>query len=238
VARRAGLQFALHNYFPVPRDPFVINLASANQAIRCRSLEHCRMALRLSAELGSPSYSVHAGFVTDPAPSNLGGVFPPPGGRTRDEAASAFYDAVAALCETAEQVGVDLLIENNVVSPANAPDGRNLLFLGVTPEDFAALEAAVPSPRRGVLLDVGHLNVSATALGFDARQALDAIRPSVRALHLSDNDGTMDRHRAFTSTAWFVSALATFTDAWFSIETRPLEPRVLAECLKTVEDAI
>ena len=237
-ARMAGFRFLIHNYFPPPREPFVINLASADPAIRRRSIEHCRTALRLSAELAAPFYSVHAGFVTDPAPSELGRTFRPTHTRTKADATPVFHDTVATLCETAEQVGVDLLIENNVVSPANAPDGRNRLFLGVEPEDFEALVTAVASPRLGVLLDVGHLTVSATALSIDARQALERIRPLVRALHLSDNDGVVDNNLTFTPDAWFVPFLATFTNAWFSIETRPLETPDLLACLKTVEDAI
>jgi sugar phosphate isomerase/epimerase len=237
-ARAAGFRFLIHNYFPPPREPFVINLASADLAIRRRSIAHCEAALRLSAELAAPFYSVHAGFVTDPARSELGREFLAAGSRTIEDAIPVFHDTVARLCETAEQVGVDLLIENNVVSPANAPDGRNRLFLGVGPEDFESLAAAVASPRLGALLDVGHLKVSATALGIDARQALERMRPHVRALHLSDNDGLVDGNRAFMPDAWFVPSLATFTHAWFSIETRPLDDPVLLACLKTVEDAI
>jgi sugar phosphate isomerase/epimerase len=153
-----------------------------------------------------------------------------------EEAVAIFHESVATLCETAVAVGVDLLIENNVVSPGNAPGGRNGVFLGVLPEDFEALAAAVPSPRLGVLLDVGHLKVSARTLGVDAHAALVRLRPRVRALHLSDNDGEVDDHQAFTSDAWFVPFLSTFSRAVFSVETRPLQAAALRACMKVVED--
>lgn len=236
-ATRSGLQVLLHNYAPPPADPFVINLASPQPDIRRRSIDHVRTALVLSAELGAPLYSVHAGFVTDPLPSSLGGGFPLPEARTTTDALRVFYDAVAGLCDAAESAGVDVLVENNVVTRANAPDGRNRIFLGVTPGEFEALLDAVRSPRLGLLLDVAHLKVSAASLGFDAVSALQTFRPMVRALHLSDNDGSCDSNEPFGEDAWFVPHLASFPDAIVSIETRPLEATDLQHCLALVESA-
>ena len=234
-ARRRGLEMVLHNYFPPPSEPFVINLASADSAIRSRSIDHCRAALDLSAELEAPFYSVHAGFLTDPHVSDLGRTFQAPDERRMEEAVITFHETVALLCETATSVGVDLLIENNVVSMANAPEGRNRIFLGVVPDDVDALMAAVPSPRLGVLLDVAHLKVSARTLGADVREALARMRPHVRALHLSDNDGEVDDNQPFAPDAWFVPYLSTFAGVWFSIETQPLSAPALHACMKIVE---
>ena len=61
-----------HNYFPAPEKPFVLNLASVNDEIRNRSVQHCINGLRLASLASSPFFSAHAGFCVDPNPSELG----------------------------------------------------------------------------------------------------------------------------------------------------------------------
>jgi hypothetical protein len=114
--------FLIHNYFPPPDEPFVVNLASADDAIRTRSIDLAKNALALSASLGARLYSVHAGFVTDPTGFDTTSfMFPDP--TSPDDKALAFARFVLSLEEilpAAEEAGVHLLIENNVCPP-NAP---------------------------------------------------------------------------------------------------------------------
>ena len=42
------LNYLIHNYFPPPKKPFVINLASLNDEIYTTSINHCKNAIRLS----------------------------------------------------------------------------------------------------------------------------------------------------------------------------------------------
>ena len=237
AAKEGGMQLLVHNYFPPPPQGFVLNLASADPQIHRRSIEHCREALVLSAEIGAPFFSVHAGLSVDPSPSELGRRLAPAARRAKADAKKVFFDTVALVCETAEACGVDLLIENNVVSRRNFVEGRNEVLLGVTGDDFEELFEVVPRRRLGMLLDVGHLNVSARTIGMDRLKTIEQVRASVRALHLSDNDGETDDNRPFDRSAWFVPHLATFSHAFFVIETRPLEPPALAACLRIVEAA-
>ncbi|MFN6038013.1 MAG: GNAT family N-acetyltransferase, partial [Bacteroidota bacterium] len=61
-----------HNYFPAPAVPFVLNLASNNEEIRKKSIEHCINGIRLSYKSGAKFFSAHAGFCIDPSPEELG----------------------------------------------------------------------------------------------------------------------------------------------------------------------
>ena len=61
-----------HNYFPAPKVPFVLNLASANRDIRETSIRHCINGLELSKKAGASFFSAHAGFCVDPHPDELG----------------------------------------------------------------------------------------------------------------------------------------------------------------------
>lgn len=197
-------QFLVHNYFPPPPDPFVLNLASGDAGIRQRSLDLVTEALALTARLAAPFYSVHAGFITDPTSfGTTSFVFPMPA--SPDEAQSAmnrFITTLEIAIEHAQRLGVQILVENNVCSP----EMRGKLLL-LTADEFPKLFRVLPSPYLGVLLDTGHLNVTAHTLGFDRMVFVDQIAPYVRALHVHDNDGTADTHQPVRSGSWVLDVL-------------------------------
>jgi len=92
----------------------------------------------------------------------------------------------------------------------------------VTAEDFDQLFAAVQGINLGVLLDVGHLRVSAETLGSSPEKFARAVAPYVECLHLSNNDGVRDTHDPFDESAWFIPMLHAFKDRPMVVETRPL----------------
>ena len=59
-------QVMLHNYFPPPKRPFVLNLASNSEEIMETSRALVRDAIRISSEIDCQYYGVHAGFLIDP----------------------------------------------------------------------------------------------------------------------------------------------------------------------------
>ena len=66
------LNFQIHNYFPPPKDQFILNLASTNEHIVKRSFELIESSLIFCEELNCTNYSFHAGFLLDPKLSDLG----------------------------------------------------------------------------------------------------------------------------------------------------------------------
>ena len=62
----------LHNYFPPPKKPFVLNLASLDKNISKKSYNHIIKAINLCKNLGTQFYSFHAGFLCDVKPNELG----------------------------------------------------------------------------------------------------------------------------------------------------------------------
>lgn len=236
ATRRSGLRALLHNYFPPPAQGFVINLASADASIRARSIAHCTHALTLSRELGAPFYSVHAGFAVDPAPRDLGRQLVSRPMHRMDDVMDTFCRSVEELRETARGLGLQMLIENNVVSARNLVNGHNELLLGATAEDVESLFERVGTDTLGLLLDVGHLKVSAMTLGFDPVDAMRRMTPYVRALHVSDNDGLVDDNQPFTRDAWFVPSLRHLHGVPRVIETRPVDAPTLAECIRVLEE--
>jgi sugar phosphate isomerase/epimerase len=156
-------------------------------------------ALELAAEIGAPLYAVHSGFITDPVGFD-GTSFVLPSPASPDDGARANERFIAAL-ETAiahaERLGVMLLIENSVCTEALR--GK---LLALEPDEMVAVFAALAAPGFGLLLDTGHLNVTADTLDFDRVAYVDALAPHVRAWHVHDNDGTIDAHRPVEAGSW------------------------------------
>lgn len=197
-------RFLVHNYFPPPAEPFVLNLASPKENIRQRSMKLILEALALSARLGAPFYSVHAGFITDPiGTGETSFIFPMPASPAEVRLAmERFVAGLACALERAQALGLHVLVENNVCSPEL--HGKLLLQ---TAEEFGALLQTLPSSNLGILLDTGHLNVTAHTLGFNPLDFVERIAPYVRGLHVHDNDGSADTHRPAEAGGWVLEVL-------------------------------
>ena len=50
----------------------------------------------------------------------------------------------------------------------------------------------------GLLLDVGHLKVSAKTQGFSTKKAMINLKPFIKGYHLSENSGFADSNRAIS----------------------------------------
>ena len=59
----SDLKCYIHNYFPAPLNPFVLNLASTNEMIREMSINHCINGLILSKKLAQNSFQLMQDFV-------------------------------------------------------------------------------------------------------------------------------------------------------------------------------
>lgn len=221
------IQFLIHNYFPPPRTPFVLNLASTDEETLQKSRQHCKEAVDLCVQVNSPFYSVHSGFALNLKPKLLG----KPHAQSRllkeaiipyDIAYSTFLESVVQINDYAKEKGVGLLIENNVVTSMHVDKGKKDAFLMVRCEEIKKLMNEINSSNFGLLVDVGHLKVSANALGYDRAEFLDEVKPYIRAFHLSDNDGKTDQNLQVRKDSWFLPYLNKFPDAVLILEANDL----------------
>jgi sugar phosphate isomerase/epimerase len=236
----ASQRFLVHNYFPAPAKPFVLNIAALDEESLQASKQLARTALMLARDLGAPFYSVHAGFAARLRAEQLG--------KPKEQAASlsaadidrvaayaAMIDNVRELADFAATLGVSLLIENNVISPLyleRMPINPLLLTEG---KEICRFFDDLHHPNVGLLLDVAHAKVSATALGFDADDFVDQVAPHVRCLHLSDNNGREDSNQPFGDDAWFVPRLTEFRHCEVVVEAYRLKPQVMLSQLEFLQ---
>lgn len=234
------LSFLVHNYFPAPRDPFVLNLASNDEHILKSSREHCMRAVALCERLGVPFYSLHAGFCFHAGPEDLGKRQKDLPLIEREEAEEIFTESLTVLCDYAGRLGVDILVENNVLAPFNLIDSQNKLFLGVLSHDLLRMLDVVGDGRLRLLLDVGHLKVSARSLGVDPVRQIQELAPFVRAVHLSDNDGERDSNEKLTRQSWFWPALVKYMDrpTAYILEVYNLSPEEIMSQLELIGEQI
>jgi len=233
-----SIPILIHNYFPPPEgEPFVLNLASSNAWVRDRSLDLCRESMMACIRVSAPFYSVHAGLSVDPAPKDLGQSLAEYIPRSLEEARGIFRENVEELATYANELGLDLLLENNVLAAFNAPDNINRLTLFCGLEDFRLFDQFFPQNNVGVLLDMGHLKVSSQTLGFDPEEAAYTVMDRTLAIHLHDNDGLTDGHQCFGRKAWFMNLIPKFRpDTKLIIETRPLSGCELYQLIDLLHD--
>lgn len=214
------ISFQVHNYFPPPPVPFVFNLASTNRDVVCRSIEHARSSMYLALTLGRPVYSFHAGFRVDPIFTELGGGFERTNLAERATALHIFGEALLVLADEAQREGISLLVENNVLSPENLQIFGEDPLLMTEPDEIVAFMSDMPL-NVGLLLDLGHLKVTAQTLDFDLVSAHTLLKPWVRGYHLSDNNATADSNQGLTEDSWFWEVIDPNLD-YFSLEVHGL----------------
>jgi sugar phosphate isomerase/epimerase len=221
------IQFLIHNYFPPSESPFVLNLASTDMSINRRSIDLCRNAIDLAGEVESPFYSVHAGYAFDLKPEMLGDTeaqcqvdpilqIPP------EDAYERFVETITKLAVHAQSRGVQLLVENNVITQELAlKKGKGILMLTCA-DEILRFFRDVNSPYVGLLLDTGHLNVSSRTLGFERMSFVDRLAGYIRGIHVHDNDGITDRHLPIESGSWVLDILRReeFSDLPIIIESK------------------
>ena len=211
-------EFLIHNYFPTPKVPFALNLASGDRGVLERSMAMCREAIGFVAAMGIPHYSVHCGYCFDTDGSHLGNrtqVSLPriPYGRARD----TFVGCLRELADFAAGKGVGLAIENNVM--ADFAEGDKGLFLGVDTGDMLELVGLTGRPNVGVLLDLAHAKVSDSSLGFGLDDMVERLRPYLMEVHISGNDGKADQNLPLDGQDALLAYLGQIGDIPVTLET-------------------
>lgn len=209
VVKEYSFEFVAHNYFYPVEDPFVLNLASQDEGIRRRSIEYVNNAISFCHDHGIDQYTFHAGFRVDP---DLSLDFPEGPIPEYKKSLETFCRSLETIVDYASGYEVDLAVENNVLAPRNLVDGEPLVLL-CEPGEVTSLynRLDVGADELGLLLDTGHLRVSARTIGFDPTEFVAEAEDQIAALHLHSNDGNTDQHCAITDEDYAASIHRTFS---------------------------
>lgn len=188
LKEKYNLNLILHNYFPPPEESFVLNLASLDDNIHSKTIEHYEKALRLSSILGANKFGIHAGYFVDIPLHKIGKSITTPSSYDKEKALTRFCEGFSHLISIAGNVNI--YIENNVLSEANYNNfGQQNHFMFTDYESFCELHKLIEFTP---LVDIAHLYVTATTLKLNFAEELKNLIAQTDYLHISDNNGKED----------------------------------------------
>jgi sugar phosphate isomerase/epimerase len=198
-----NLNYRCHNYFPPPKKPFVLNLASLNDETFQMSFDHLKKVVALSSRLGADKFAFHAGFFIDIKLSEIGKKLSRDNLFDEKKSVERFCSAYDIVKEQAKNVS--LFIENNVFSKTNAEtyDDENP-FMMTNFNEYKSLKEKIDF---NLLLDVAHLKVSAKTLGLNWESEFENMMSVSSYIHVSDNDGFHDLNSQLTKNSSLLSML-------------------------------
>lgn len=192
LKEKYNLNYICHNYFPPPKEHFVLNLASLNNEIYEKTLKHLKNSIDLSKMIGAKKFGFHAGFFIDIKVSEIGKKISKNKPFDKEKAIERFCQGFNDLKFYTNKI--ELYIENNVFSSINAKTYNNENFFMLTSyKEYKELKEKIDF---NILLDIAHLKVSCKTLGLEFKQEFDAFSKVSDYWHISDNDSLSDQNRS------------------------------------------
>tara|TARA_Y100000590_G_scaffold219798_1_gene248873 strand:- start:4435 stop:5295 length:861 start_codon:yes stop_codon:yes gene_type:complete len=225
VSFKKKLNLRVHNYFPPPKNPFVINLASDNKKILNQSIGHIKKSILFVKRLGGNTYSFHAGFRLDPNFKSLGKKFEKIKMMSKKKAFSNFVKQTKKISKFAKKNKVNILLENNVITKKNLNRFKSNPFLLTNYKDTQNFFKLMPKNIR-LLIDVAHLKVSAKTEKLDPIKSLKIMNKYAEGYHFSENNGFIDSNSPFKKKAWFLPHIKKNLN-YYSIEVYNTSPSKL-----------
>lgn len=203
--RQYDFNFIVHHYFPPPPQPLMVNLASQYPVILKRSRDQIRRSIEFCHSLGIKLFTFHAGFRADPN-SKLQFAQEQPV-VPYEIAFDTFVESVKDINDYAQDRGIKIAVENNVLSAYNLVNGQNVFLLLCEAEEFERLWENVSSDNVGIALDLGHLKVTSRWLGFNRYDFIQRVKHKVFSIHLHENNGRVDEHKELDKASWCLEAI-------------------------------
>lgn len=193
IKRQHHVIYACHAYFPPPPVDFVVNLASCNDEIYSNSIHHYEECIKKLSLIDCRYLSVHAGFLVELSPREIGGSIEYTRIYDRDESINRFCKAISYLNELCKKNNILFYVENNVISSENYYNADKHNYLLMT--DYNSICEIRKKVDFNLLLDLGHLNVSSHALDLVFEDEVKKLMPQAKWIHISENNGIKDEHR-------------------------------------------
>jgi sugar phosphate isomerase/epimerase len=201
-----NLNYLIHNYFPPPSTEFVLNLASQDESIFKKSIDHLLNAIALSKLLKADRYSFHAGFFLDLNPSEIGKDIKQRNFIKTNNSIERFCKGFNLLKNKAGTLKIYL--ENNVYSRINWKIFKdNNPFMLTNYKEYLELKRKIDF---NLLLDVAHLKVSSNSLNLDFDHELENMMQESDYIHISENDGLEDQNNRLLENGGILSKLKNY----------------------------
>lgn len=199
-----SFNYLVHNYFPIPKDTFVLNIASLDANIRRRSIKHIKNAIQFCDKIGANLYTFHPGFLTDPNGANLlryNYDFQWDDNRidntNYEKAKMNMYLALDEVVKFAQSRKTSIAIETE-----GSLYKKNHLLMQ-RPDEYEEFISKYNPTDICMNLNIGHLNLAAEAFKFERQDFVDLIEDYIVAMELSHNNGKEDQHLPLEKDSWY-----------------------------------
>ena len=202
--KKYKLNYLVHNYFPVPKKQFVINIASLDKKIRKKSVNHIFKSINFSKSIKAKLYTFHPGFLTDPRGKNKNNINYDFQWDNKKLLKKNYHKSWKIMISSLKKIviyakkkNVKIAIETE--GSMNSPEH----LLMQKPNEFLKLMKIFHNNEIGFNLNIGHLNLASKYFKFDKLKLVNLVSPYVVALELSHNYGKNDDHLPLKKKAWY-----------------------------------
>jgi sugar phosphate isomerase/epimerase len=203
-----SFNYLMHNYFPIPLDSFVLNIASFDEQIRKRSIQHIKSAIDFCKIYNSRLYTFHPGFLTDPMGSNDSKVnydFKWDQKKLKNinhiKAKELMYEALDIIVLYAQKNKIKIAIETE----GSLAKKDHLLMQ--EPHEYEEFMTRFTNSDIGINLNIGHLNLASKAFKFSRSYFVTLVETYIVALELSHNNRIEDQHLPLRKDEWYWSII-------------------------------
>jgi len=209
------INFLLHNYFPPPKNPIVLNFISKDLEIFKKSKSIIKNAIDLSNDMGIKLYAFHPGYLSD-VNINKDGDFIfnkkknfdiNDGIKIFKDRFNIFYDDLNLTKKKLCTIGLENLFPE--------PNG-NINSIMCTYEEIEEIFCSdeIINKKVYLLIDLGHLAISSNLLKFDRIRFIEKVLKNfsdrILEVHISENDEKNDLHLGLTKSSWQLDAIKIF----------------------------
>ncbi len=206
ICKKYNLNFLVHNYFPIPKKSFVVNIASLDKKIRKKSILHVKKCIRFTKSINSKLYTFHPGFVEDPLSSNKNSknydfVWSESKKNTYQKVFKQMIISLKEISLYAKKEKVNIAIETE-----GSFKKKDLLVMQ-KPMEFIELFRHFKPEDLGINLNIGHLNLASKAFSFSKVNFVKLLKNYIVAFEISHNNGVEDQHLPIKENQWYLKIL-------------------------------
>ena len=210
---KEGFEFLIHNYFPRPKEDFVINLGSLDNSIQDMTVEHCKRSIELASKLKNKIFSVHAGFAFEMDEFLIGNMVKQKsvveeGNFDIGKSFQNMVNNANIILNHANDLNVQVLFENNMIPDIRGFRKTSIPYHLIDPKGINSFFSELKYKNCGLILDVAHAKIVSEIIDIDPVNYFDIT--NIKFLQLSEPDGIKDSSKIFDENSWFFDKLGMF----------------------------
>ena len=203
--KKYQFNYFVHNYFPVPKKDFIVNIASNNDQIRKKSINHIKKSISFTKFVGGKLYTFHPGFFSDPSgasidKTNYDFLFKKKFFFDQKYKKNSYKKMVISIKEIirySKKHKVNIAIETE-----GSFKSKDHLMMQL-PKDFTFFRKNFSHKDIGINLNLAHLNLAAKAFKFKKTRFVNSIKKYIVAVELSHNYKNEDSHKPLLKNSWY-----------------------------------